>query len=189
VDPSLLATLSGDKLLYPALDAISHAVESLWSKKRTDESREYALSALVSSEIAIQTFKNGRPDLNQFALASTYAGRAIAISRTALAHSISYPLTLTYGVPHGLACSFTLDEIFSLVLGFGALDREEKHHIELILDIVRPLKIRSRMLEYCSIDEAVELVPRMLTSARSNNSLLDPNDLDLCTVLLGALAT
>ncbi len=187
VDPSLLVTLSGDKLLYPALDAISHSVESLWSKKKTDESRGYALSGLAFSEIAIASFKNGTPDLAQFALASTYAGRAIAISRTALAHSISYPLTLTYGVPHGLACSFTLGEIFLLVTEYGVLDEEECHHIEIILDILRPLNIGSRIRDYCSIDEVVELIPRMSSSGRSNNVAWSAVDFDLCSVLHEAI--
>ena len=184
VDPILLATLSGDKLLYPALDAISHSVESLWSKRKTPESREYALSALSFSENAIASFKNGSPNLAQFALAGTYAGRAIAISRTALAHSISYPLTLTYGIPHGLACSFTLGEIFSLVNECGVIEEEEFHHIEKILDILRPLNIGSRIRDYCSIDEVFELMPRMSSPGRSNNIAVD---FDLFSILHGAI--
>jgi alcohol dehydrogenase class IV len=187
VDPILLSTLSGDKLLYPALDAISHSVESLWSKKKTPESREYALSALSFSHNAIASFKKGTSDLTQFALASTHAGRAIAISRTALAHSISYPLTLTYGVPHGLACSFTLGEIFLLVNEYGELDEEEFHHIETILDLLGPLKIGSRISDYCSIDEVYELIPRMSSSERSDNISWSAVDFDLFSILYRAI--
>ena len=169
VDPSLLATLSGDKLLYPALDAISHSVESLWSKRKTDESREYALSALAFSEIAIASFKNGTPDLAQFALASTYAGRAIAISRTALAHSISYPLTLTYEVPHGLACSFTLEAIFQFVRGTDCLQVSEVLSIESVVATIRSLDLGTRMHTYCDVDQATTLVPQMLNITRLNN--------------------
>lgn len=188
VDPNLLATLTGDKLLYPALDAISHSVESLWSKRKTRESREFALSALAFSEAAIASLKSGTPDLSQFALASTYAGRAIAISRTALAHSISYPLTLTFGVPHGLACSFTLGEIFLLAIEYGVIDKEESRHIELILDSVQPLKIAPRVLSYCSIEEVVDLVSAMSTPSRSKNIAFDDVDVDLRAVLREALS-
>jgi alcohol dehydrogenase class IV len=187
VDPVLLATLCGDKLLFPALDAISHAVESLWSKKKTPESREYALSALSFSENAIESFKNGSPDLNQFALASTNAGKAIAISRTALAHSISYPLTLSYGVPHGLACSFTLGEIFLRVTECGELEEEEFHQIESILSILRPLDIGSRIRDYCSIDEVLELIPQMSSAGRSNNVAWRAIDFDLFAILHGSI--
>ncbi len=179
VDPSLLSTLTGDKLLYPALDAVSHSVESLWSKRKTRESREYALIALAFSEVAIASFKNGAPDLTQFALASTYAGRAIAISRTALAHSISYPLTLTYGVPHGLACSFSLEAIFYFVRDTNSLQASEVRSIASILDTTRPLKLADRMALYCTANEAMRLVPAMLDSKRSNNigAFLSPSDL------------
>jgi alcohol dehydrogenase len=187
VDPFLLETLSGDKLLYPALDAISHAVESLWSKKKTPESREYALRALSFSENAIVSFKNGSPDLDQFALASTNAGKAIAISRTALAHSISYPLTLSYGVPHGLACSFTLEEIFLLVNECDVLAEEEFHQIETILNILRPINIGSRIGDYCSIDEVIELIPQMFSLGRSNNGAWREVDFDLFSILHGSM--
>ena len=43
--------------------------------------------------------------------ASLLSGLAISQTRTALAHSISYPLTTHFGLPHGFACSFTLPEI------------------------------------------------------------------------------
>jgi alcohol dehydrogenase len=39
------------------------------------------------------------------------AGLAMGSTQTALAHSISYPFTARLGIPHGLACSFTLAEI------------------------------------------------------------------------------
>jgi alcohol dehydrogenase len=45
--------------------------------------------------------------------ASMLAGLAISQSRTALAHSISYPLTANFNLPHGLACSFTLPALLA----------------------------------------------------------------------------
>jgi alcohol dehydrogenase class IV len=183
VDPSLLTTLSGDRLLYPALDAISHAVESLWSKRKTDESREYALKALASSEIAITSFKNDTPDLAQFALASTNAGRAIAISRTALAHSISYPLTLSYGVPHGLACSFSLEAIFQFVCHSDSLEVSESSLIQTILSTIKPLALGSKMHFYCNASKTIHLLPQMLNNKRSSNMQHDISTADLRHVL------
>jgi alcohol dehydrogenase class IV len=40
--------------------------------------------------------------------ASLFAGLAFANTKTAAAHSISYPLTLRLGIPHGIACSMPL---------------------------------------------------------------------------------
>ena len=42
------------------------------------------------------------------ALAALKAGLAFSNTKTALAHSISYEMTLRFGLPHGIACSFTL---------------------------------------------------------------------------------
>jgi alcohol dehydrogenase len=170
VDPQLLRTLSGDRLLYPALDAVSHAVESLWSKRKTPESRDYALRALASSKVAIQSWTSGTYDLTQFAVASTYAGRAIAISRTALAHSISYPLTLVYGVPHGLACSFTLKAITDAAVGTAPLSSEEIVAINSIVNSIQSLDLAARLRTYCTAAEVEELIPSMINTRRSNNT-------------------
>ena len=40
-----------------------------------------------------------------------FGGLAISSNATALGHSMSYPLTSRFGMPHGLACSFTLPEL------------------------------------------------------------------------------
>jgi alcohol dehydrogenase len=189
VDPSLLSTLSGDRLLYPALDAISHAVESLWSKRKTDESRDYALRALVSSEIAIQSFLNGTPDLESFALASTNAGRAIAISRTALAHSISYPLTLAFGVPHGLACSFSLEEIFYFVNSTDSLTVCETRAVSSVITKIKPLNLHNRMQTYCNTHEATALVQEMLNSGRANNLIANISNDQLLGIVTDSLVS
>ena len=46
------------------------------------------------------------------ALASLLAGLSISQTRTSICHSISYPLTLKYGIDHGLACSFSMLEVY-----------------------------------------------------------------------------
>jgi alcohol dehydrogenase class IV len=46
-----------------------------------------------------------------------FAGLAFSNTKTAISHSISYPITLKYKVPHGIACSFTLPIILKSVQG------------------------------------------------------------------------
>ena len=46
LDPSLTLTLGPSETLYPALDAISHALESLWNKNKNHISEIYAIRAL-----------------------------------------------------------------------------------------------------------------------------------------------
>ena len=74
-----------------AFDAYAQAVESLWAKGATEESKGCARKAL-------ELMKNG-----QQLLGSYWAGRAIDISRTTAAHAFSYYMTANYGVPHGEA--------------------------------------------------------------------------------------
>lgn len=107
LDASLTLTLGTEDTLYPALDAISHALESLWNRNRTPITTLYAYSALERSTVALPIALSdpanwsARSDLQN---ASLFAGLAISHTRTAIAHAISYPLTTHFGVPHGLAC-------------------------------------------------------------------------------------
>ena len=48
-----------------------------------------------------------------------FAGLAFSNTKTAIAHNLSYPITLGWGVPHGIACSFTLPTILKSVVGMG----------------------------------------------------------------------
>ncbi len=80
-------------------DAYAQAVESLWAKGATEESKGYANRALV-------LMKEGNwPE------ASYWAGRAIDISRTTAAHAFSYYLTSHYGIPHGHAVYMVFEYI------------------------------------------------------------------------------
>ncbi len=56
--------------------------------------------------------------------ASTLAGFAFSNTKTAIAHSLSYPITLRHGVPHGIACSFSLPMIIRGVAGQGGVCAE-----------------------------------------------------------------
>jgi len=49
-----------------------------------------------------------RVERDKMAEASALAGLAISHTRTAPCHSISYPLTAHFRVPHGLARAFTM---------------------------------------------------------------------------------
>jgi alcohol dehydrogenase class IV len=56
----------------------------------------------------------------RMALAALKAGMAFSNTKTALAHSISYEMTLRFGIPHGIACSFTLPMVLERAIGADA---------------------------------------------------------------------
>ncbi len=114
VDPELTVTLPPKETLYTGLDTISHALESLWNKNRTPISETLALKALALANHALPVLINQSENLlyrEMMQQAALLAGLAISHTRTAIAHAISYPVTMRFGVPHGLACSFTLPKI------------------------------------------------------------------------------
>lgn len=64
----------------------------------------------------------GNPALRERAsLAALKAGLAFSNTKTALAHSISYEMTIHHGIPHGIACSFTLPMVLDLARGRDAV--------------------------------------------------------------------
>jgi alcohol dehydrogenase class IV len=97
--PEFIETLPKYQKASTNFDAYSQAVESLWAKGATEESKEYANRAL-------ELMKS-----DNWSEASYWAGRAIDISRTTAAHAFSYYLTSHYGIPHGHAVYMVFEYI------------------------------------------------------------------------------
>ncbi len=105
VDPKLTMSLPKYTTAVSGLDALSQAVESYWSIHSTNESRRFARGA-VKSIVANLHLAVNNPTADsrlRMAEAAHLAGKAINTTRTSAAHSISYPLTSYYGIPHGHA--------------------------------------------------------------------------------------
>lgn len=114
LDPSLCTSMPSELTISSALDALSHAMESVWNKHHTSLSDELATNSisLIRKYLSLTL---GDPDNIEFRkymqTASIISGLAMGTTQTALAHSISYPFTAKLGLPHGFACSFTLAEV------------------------------------------------------------------------------
>lgn len=116
LDPELTLDLPEEVTISSGLDAISHALESVWNKNANPITQAFATQALRHALPALKTVKESPKDLparSSLMQASMIAGLAISQTRTALAHSISYPLTTHYNLPHGFACSFTLPALLA----------------------------------------------------------------------------
>ena len=97
--PEFTATLPAYQKASTNFDAYAQAVESLWAKGATDDSKKHANRAL-------ELMKS-----DNWSEASYWAGRAIDISRTTAAHAFSYYLTSHYGIPHGHAVYMVFEYI------------------------------------------------------------------------------
>ncbi|CAB5713603.1 NAD-dependent methanol dehydrogenase [Delftia tsuruhatensis] len=123
IDAELMRSLPAGATLASGLDALSHAMESLWNLHRNPVSTALAVQA---ARRILATLPALMQDLDSLALraamaeAALTAGLAFSNTRTALAHSLSYDITLRHGVAHGIACSFSLPQVLALALGADA---------------------------------------------------------------------
>jgi phosphonate metabolism-associated iron-containing alcohol dehydrogenase len=120
VDPELTLSLPAGPTLAAGLDALSHSLESIWNINANPISDTHAISAardvLAVLPLLMQQLRN--PALRaRMSLAALKAGLAFSNTKTALAHSISYDMTLNHGLPHGIACSFTLPMVLGRAIG------------------------------------------------------------------------
>lgn len=106
--PALLMGLPFRFFATSAIDALVHAVESSLSPKASAASKLFSYQAIDMIlrgflEIRNQGEEARFPILEQFLLASNYAGIAFGNAGCAAVHALSYPLGAVYHVPHGEA--------------------------------------------------------------------------------------
>lgn len=172
LDATLTLTLGVEDTLYPALDAISHALESLWNKNCTPVSRAFAIQALALSNDALPLVliePNSHKARQDLQIASVLAGLAISQTKTALAHAISYPVTSYLGVPHGLACSFTLPQLLFWCLPAMVAEGLDKTVLMRSLNLLKDLQLQARITKLVSPGSIQALQAFMVAKGRSEN--------------------
>ena len=114
LDPGLCATMPEELTISTGLDALSHAMEAIWNRRHTemtDTLSEAAIRMVTSALPGVIAQPDDIKYRRRMQTASVIAGLAMGTTQTAIAHSISYPFTARFDMPHGLACSFTLAEV------------------------------------------------------------------------------
>ena len=104
--PQLLEGLPFGVFATSSIDALVHAVESSLSPKATPYTKLFGYKAVEMLIRGYQTIaREGRearlPLLEDFLIASNYAGFAFGTAGCAAVHAMSYPLGGKYHVPHG----------------------------------------------------------------------------------------
>jgi len=116
VDPTLTKSLSPEQTALTGMDALTQAVEAYWSRNSQPISDIYALEAIrkISGNLraAFSDALSERGDQARSAMSegSLLSGLAFSNTHTTICHSLSYPMTARFGVPHGQAVSITLPE-------------------------------------------------------------------------------
>ena len=182
IDPELMLSLPASVTLQSGLDALSHALESIWNVNANPLSDTMACSAVREIFVVLPELMR---DLNnvalrgRMALAALEAGMAFSNTKTALAHSISYEMTLRYGLPHGIACSFSLPMVLRSAIGQKA-DRDAVLERALgapladaparLQAFIEALGVKTRFGDYgVSAEEARQMVLHAQGGARGKN--------------------
>jgi len=202
VDPLLTLSLPRESTLAAALDAVSQAFEAIWNRNANPITSLYATESLRISLSTIEALVenlDARELRTKMAYASLLAGLAISHTRTALAHSMSYPLTLHFGVPHGLACSFSLPAILELnaraddgrlaklAHALGFLDTHAL--VDHLDNLMHRLRIKEWLMEYVpSIQALCTLIDEMFAPDRVTNNLVSVNHETVEAVLRRSLS-
>lgn len=142
VDPKLAEGMPLKLAVSSALDAVAHAVESYWAKGTNCVSKALALRAIRIIMGHLEKLLAGQAEAHDaMAQGSMLAGLAFSNTKTTACHSISYPLTMHYGIPHGTAVSMLL----APVLEINAPGIEEPEELLAALGVAGPRELEKRI--------------------------------------------
>lgn len=182
IDPQLMLTVPASVTVSTGLDALSHALEAIWNVNANPISDTFAVAAI---EDILECLPRLLRDLSsqelrsRMALAALKAGMAFSNTKTALAHSISYEMTLRHGLPHGIACSFTLPLVLGLAWGH---DQERDQTLQRIFgndlakaqaqlrDLLHSVGVKTEFADYgVTAQDAEAIIQFALQGARGKN--------------------
>lgn len=197
--PELTVTMPLRLSVATALDALCHATEAYWSVYTNTITRVYALQAIERIRMTLPLLIEQPDNLTwreQLSVASLMAGMAFSNTKTTACHSISYPLTMLYGIDHGIAASLTLSTVLrhnfdalvepdQLLRAFGATDVDEVDN--LIRRIYATYGLSSKLSAYGVTVEGIrEVVSHSYTKGRMDNNpvVISPEELERMLVSL-----
>ncbi|MBP2650551.1 MAG: alcohol dehydrogenase, class [Firmicutes bacterium] len=139
--PELLADLPFRFFATSSIDALVHAMESYLSPKASLISEVFSVQAIEMILSGYQKVVRGgevvrKSLLNDFLIASTYAGIAFGNAGCGAVHAMSYPLGAVYHVPHGEANYVIFTGVFKTYLKLKPMGKIEKLNslLTIILD-------------------------------------------------------
>lgn len=142
LDPTFTLNLSPEITATTSIDALSQGIESFWSVKSTEESRNYSQQAiqLILANIVANYKSPDRQTRENMLQGSYLAGKAINIAQTTASHAFSYPITSHFGVAHGHAVGLTLPYLLELNSEITAENVQDPRGIDFALEIMKKLQ-------------------------------------------------
>ncbi|MFA5449131.1 MAG: iron-containing alcohol dehydrogenase family protein [Clostridia bacterium] len=137
LDAQYTLSLSYNTTLNTAIDALSHSVEGMLSKRAnavSDALAEKSISMIRECMDALKANTLTFLHREKLLVASTLAGMVIAQTGTTAVHSLGYSLTYFKGADHGLANGYLLGAFLGFI---------EKHNPELAKSVLKPFGMAS----------------------------------------------
>lgn len=196
LDPQFASSMPVQLAVSSALDAVAHATESYWAKAANMVSGVYACKAISVIMDHIQDLM--KPDKTEEAhdymsKGSMLAGMAFSNTKTTACHSLSYPLTMHYHIPHGVAVSMLLTAVMRknesyikdkerLYQAFQIADVDELDHK--MKEIFEQAKIQYRLKDWNVKREDLPVLAKQgATKGRIDNNPRDLNEEDILEIL------
>lgn len=132
IDPSLTLSCPESLTRDAALDTLAHALESLWNHQANTLTRPLAIEAAREVLDTLPLLLNQLHDValrQRMAQASVLAGMAMSQTQTALAHALSYALTLHENMPHGQACAVHLPMVMDMAAQHSLQTRHDLEQV------------------------------------------------------------
>ncbi len=199
-DPILTQSMPLSLAISSALDAMAHAIESYWARATNATSRLYALEAislLVKNIPALAEQPRSAEATAKVAHGSMLAGLAFSNTKTTAGHSISYPLTMKFNIPHGVAVSLVLAEVFAINMEqitelaplMAALSIESSDDLRQFLKGMLTLaKYPTTLSDYgVTADDLEDLAAHSLTKGRADNNPVDLTEKSVVELLKNIL--
>jgi alcohol dehydrogenase len=190
IDSEFLYDIPINIALSTGLDALNQALESLWNVNATEITRHLSVRAVISSLnslIFLEELNTNQTAAKNLATASLLAGLSISHTRTAICHSISYPLTLAFGLPHGLACGFSMLEVYNFNathIKDDIITIEQQLNGNKVPDIIEAIYKKYDFYQLVRnhiqhTDSVLELLPQMVSPERADNNIRKFNQIEL----------
>ena len=189
-DARSLRSLPIDQKKATLLDALSHAMEAIWSKYSNEDSRAYgqkAISLILTNYKAYLSLENkndakvqgkassaedpSQAVLESIAEAANLAGKAIAVTKTTAGHALSYKLGSIYQLPHGLATAMVNRALYP----FMCREKCRMIHPENLLFLAKCFLAETEeegAKRYREILEDLEIIPTLSVKAGDLENLV-----------------
>lgn len=193
--PEFTVTMGPELTLSTGLDALSHAMEAYWAKSRTPLSQALAFRAVEKIHRflpeAVKPEKSSNLALRQeMCLGALLAGHAFSITRTTACHAISYPLTMLYKLPHGIAAAMTISSVMARneaavkeiksIRAMFSPDGGFSDWIHSLAAPIRPLRLSSYGIGHGDLPAIADL---SFTAGRMDNNPIEFDRQDVLAIL------